>query len=108
MRFYNYLLEKDMPIDQALKIFDLNYKALGNKILIKKRYRELAKKHHPDHTGDTGMMQRINLAYEVLKNPEDWITKFTDKVEKGQAKTNLYKDLMKAGIFKGSKVGVYA
>ena len=41
---------------------------------IKKAYRKLAKKYHPDlHPGDqeaAKQMQRINAAYEQIKNPE--------------------------------------
>lgn len=41
---------------------------------IKKAYRKLAKKYHPDlHPGDqeaAKQMQRINAAYEKIKNPE--------------------------------------
>ncbi|HEX4207467.1 MAG TPA: J domain-containing protein [Ktedonobacteraceae bacterium] len=33
---------------------------------IKKRYRALAKRHHPDRGGDPQQMQRIIAAYEVL------------------------------------------
>jgi len=33
---------------------------------IKKAYRALALKHHPDHGGDIELMKRINLAYEKL------------------------------------------
>ena len=33
---------------------------------IKKRYRDLAKRHHPDLGGDQQQMQRIVAAYEYL------------------------------------------
>lgn len=33
---------------------------------IKKRYRYLAKRHHPDRGGDQQQMQRIIAAYELL------------------------------------------
>lgn len=33
---------------------------------IKKRYRSLAKRHHPDRGGDQQQMQRIVAAYEFL------------------------------------------
>ena len=88
-----------MPIEQALRVFGLNSKALGNKNLIHKRYRDLAKTYHPDKIGNNDMMIQVNLAYEVLKKSKP--------VSVGKA--NLYNDLMKAGMFgKGSKVGVYA
>jgi len=36
---------------------------------IKRAYRKLAMKHHPDRGGDAETLQRINEAYEVLGNP---------------------------------------
>jgi len=33
---------------------------------IKRRYRALAKQHHPDRGGDPRQMQRIIAAYELL------------------------------------------
>ena len=102
-----------MPVDQALTIFGLSPKALGQKSFIHKRYRELAKKWHPDKTGDKDKMVLINLAYEVLKDAKPQkAMKFKGapiKPETGRGKSNLYQDLMKSGFFgKGSKVGVYA
>jgi len=39
---------------------------------IKERYRELAKRHHPDRgSGDDAELARINAAYEVLSDPEE-------------------------------------
>jgi DnaJ-domain-containing protein 1 len=34
---------------------------------IKRRYRELAMRHHPDRGGDTGTLQRLNRAMAVLE-----------------------------------------
>lgn len=36
--------------------------------IIQAGYREMAKKYHPDHGGDTKKMQDVNAAYENLKN----------------------------------------
>jgi curved DNA-binding protein CbpA len=36
---------------------------------IKARYKQLAKRYHPDHEGDTATMSRINQAYQVLADP---------------------------------------
>ena len=37
---------------------------------VKKLYKELALKHHPDRGGETATMQQINAEYEsILKNP---------------------------------------
>ncbi len=37
---------------------------------IKKAYRKLASKHHPDKGGDTAKFQEIQTAYETLSNPQ--------------------------------------
>lgn len=37
---------------------------------IKKAYRQLAMKHHPDKGGDEAQFQKINAAYETLKDPQ--------------------------------------
>jgi len=109
MRFYRYLQERDMSMDQALLVFGLNQKALGQLTFIHKRYRDLIKKYHPDKPGgNADKMVLVNLAYEVLKKstPQKQKKGFTVTGEKGRAKENLYKDLFKSGAFKGSKVNV--
>jgi DnaJ-class molecular chaperone len=37
---------------------------------IKKAFRELAHKHHPDKGGDTDTFKDINQAYQILSQPE--------------------------------------
>jgi curved DNA-binding protein len=37
---------------------------------IKKAYRKLASKHHPDKGGDTAMFQKIEEAYRILSDPQ--------------------------------------
>ncbi len=47
----------------------INYfKGIDNLQDLKNLYRELAKKHHPDHGGDTKTMQQINNEFEYLFN----------------------------------------
>lgn len=52
---------------------------------IKKAFRKLAQKHHPDAGGDEDKFKEINEAYEVLSNPEK--RKVYDQVGTG---TNFY------------------
>ncbi len=49
---------------QALSVLGLPPNATRQQI--KRRYRALAKKHHPDRGGDQRQMQRIIAAYELL------------------------------------------
>ena len=37
---------------------------------IKKAYKKLAVKHHPDRGGDANKFKEINAAHEVLSDPE--------------------------------------
>lgn len=55
---------------QALRVLGLPPNATPEQI--KRRYRTLAKRYHPDRGGDQREMQRIIAAYELLrkeKNP---------------------------------------
>jgi preprotein translocase subunit Sec63 len=49
---------------QALAVLGLPSNATAQQI--KRRYRALAKRHHPDRGGDPREMQRIIAAYELL------------------------------------------
>lgn len=50
--------------EEAMKLFE-GYDTDAKTLKI--RYRELARKYHPDHGGDTELMTFINNAYEELK-----------------------------------------
>jgi len=97
MRFYKYLKENKMTIPEALAVFGLRYEAIGNKALIKKRFRDLAKTYHPDKIGNNDIMVKVNLAYELLKKAKQTSK---DKLS-SQAKSNLMKDL--GSMFGGRK-----
>jgi curved DNA-binding protein CbpA len=49
---------------QALALMGLPSTATRQQI--KRRYRELAKKYHPDRGGDSREMQRLVAAYQLL------------------------------------------
>lgn len=59
----NLLIEMTLP--EAKKIFGIS----GNYSLddLKKQYKRLAIKYHPDRGGDTAMMKKVNVAYDILR-----------------------------------------
>ncbi len=59
-------LEPIDEIDNALNILALP--KLISKEDIKKQYRYLAKKNHPDTGGDAEKMEQLNYAYKLLMN----------------------------------------
>lgn len=59
-------LTKDASIGIFSKYGVPNADSLSN-LDLKKAYRNLVYKHHPDRGGDTKIMQDINAAYEILK-----------------------------------------
>lgn len=63
-----------MKITEACNIFEIDEKDFNNKDLIKKKYRLLALKYHPDKNKSecaTSKFQEINTAYEVLINEKN-------------------------------------
>lgn len=58
------LLHSGLLMDDALHLFGLNYTSTQDEI--KKKYRQLAKQHHPDTGGDAEQFKRINSAYTLL------------------------------------------
>lgn len=59
---------------------------------VKRRYKELAMKHHPDRGGDTATMQDINNEYEsVMKNP---FFSFSEQSEQEQQEFIKYPEII--------------
>ncbi len=58
-----------MQRQQALAVLGLPPTATPQQI--KRRYRALAKRHHPDRGGDRQQMQRIIAAYEFLMKEQN-------------------------------------
>ncbi len=53
-----------MNIEEALKILDIPH--FVTKSEIKKRYKELAAKYHPDRSAESNKMAQINEAYNLI------------------------------------------
>jgi curved DNA-binding protein CbpA len=66
MKFKEYLIERTMTFEKALKVFGMGADEIDNKIALKHQYRKLAMQHHPDKGGDVKMAQDINDAYALL------------------------------------------
>jgi len=59
---------------------------------VKRRYKELAMKHHPDRGGCTATMQDINNEYEnVMKNP---FFSFSEQTEQDQQELIKYPEII--------------
>jgi curved DNA-binding protein CbpA len=77
-KFKDYLIEITMTFDKALEVFGMDAEKAADKLALKKKYRDLAKQHHPDHGGDAKMFREVGDAYEVLskakisKSGVDW------------------------------------
>jgi len=56
----------EMSVNDALRLFGLPSSELGNAELIKKKYRELSIRHHPDKGGDPETMKKVNDAKTTL------------------------------------------
>lgn len=68
MRFKRWLItEINMTVDQALGALGLSSSDLGDMMKIKKAFKELSKKHHPDHGGTKERQQQLNAAWDTLK-----------------------------------------
>ena len=68
MKFKKWLItEINMTVDQALGALGLSSSDLGDMMKIKKAFKELSKKHHPDHGGTKERQQQLNAAWETLK-----------------------------------------
>lgn len=59
---------KEVDNSKFYEILGVDKKADKNEI--KKAFRKLSLKHHPDRGGDTEKFQEINLAHEVLSDDE--------------------------------------
>lgn len=75
MRFENVmqLLEFSFTPEQAFAVLhryypDLKAADTHDKKKLQQVYRSLSLKHHPDHGGDTETFQKMNAAYQTLKN----------------------------------------
>lgn len=56
----------EMSVSDALDLFGMSQSELGDKEAIKKKYRQLSIKYHPDRGGDIEMMKKVNDAKATL------------------------------------------
>ena len=58
------------PVDTTKLYETLGLEKSADEKEIRKRYKKLAIKHHPDKGGDEAKFKEINAAYEILSDPE--------------------------------------
>ncbi|HNQ21399.1 MAG TPA: J domain-containing protein, partial [Bacteroidales bacterium] len=59
-------IEETLTLDDAKKIFGITF--IPDEIELKKLYKSLSMKNHPDLGGSAEAMKKINMAYDILKN----------------------------------------
>lgn len=101
MRLHHFLQEANLTLDDAMRVFGIERSDLGNADLIKKRYKTLSIKHHPDHGGDVEVMKDINVAYKILsktqrasQDQEDFNTRFERTKKEYQSLGKKMKEMM--------------
>ncbi len=82
-------------IHQALEV--LGIPPLVTKLEIKKRYRDLAKRYHPDQNpSEAGEMEKINQAYEkIMEYINNFRFHFDDEEIKRQIPNNHHNEKFK-------------
>lgn len=90
-----------MDISKAMQILKLNDFSYLNEENVKKNYRDLIRKNHPDLGGNNDIAKEINEAHETLLNALN-IIKTNNKVTKQSTYIISFEDLIK--IFKGNTV----
>lgn len=89
MRFFKWLLERQITYEEALEIFGVSRKEAQNKEQLNKQWKKLALQHHPDRGGNVEMMQKINVAYNILKRGGE--TKFSGPSKPSNAEQEFKK-----------------
>jgi len=94
-----------------MKLYEsLGVKANAVKADIKKAYRKLAKKHHPDRGGDEAMFKEIQKAYDVLgdasKREHYDRTGDTNTVKEGPERIlmSIFNAIIQSGEFHGNLI----
>ncbi len=84
------LILLEMSVQDAFTVFGIEPSEFDPDEL-KKKYRDLSKKHHPDHGGDTETMQKITVAYDILKKVKKQPTVADREANRKQQETEYKK-----------------
>lgn len=87
----------------------LSLRPSASRVDIKKRYRELSFRFHPDYGGTTEQMVKLNEAYQVLSNPlsrREYDSRHIQTEHARQASSShergFYSDIKKSGDARGA------
>jgi len=73
------LIVARMSVPDALKVLDITGDQANDAAALKRAYRDASMRHHPDRGGSTEEMQRVNEAYEVLRQQSGRIVTPSDR-----------------------------
>lgn len=93
-----------MTVGQACRILELTEAIGSSKEAIKKQYRTLAMKHHPDKGGDANKFKQVKEAYDVLIKDEAGVQAYIQQEVKGPGIGDKFVDFVTGS---GSEDGVF-
>ena len=104
-----------MNYKDAFEILEIDLSSVGYNGVsleyLKKQYRKLALKHHPDKNGNTfesnERFKKINEAYTYLKNENSYLHEEEEANEENEHSSSLYYDVLK-GFMKSVFEGKYS
>lgn len=80
-----------MTIEKALSIFDIDTISDTDATILKKKYKKLMIKYHPDNCGDSNAAADVSIAYKIIKDAIDEINKFKESLNSSKTNSDCIK-----------------